>query len=211
MIDAQKKGTTNTATSSGWILQSILPDKYKRPDILAPPSAPTTFEESVYTAIYTMLISLIALSGGSLPDAKMERYISRLGMADTSPLGANEKTEFLFKRLQKDGYIVRSKESTGTGEDDVQWLVGPRGKMEVGEQGVRGLTKAVWGDLDEEEDEDLDRKLARSLGVGERMAAVGRKDVEGQAAVKEKRKSGRRKRRDESDDEGIEMEDGDDD
>lgn len=146
----------------------------------------------------------------------MERYTSKLGMADVSPLGENEKTEFLFKRLQKDGYIVRSKESTGTGEDDVQWLVGPRGKVEVGEDGVRGLTKAIWGDLSDKDDEEMDRKIERSLGVGERMAAVGRRDAGGEGGEKQKKKPGRRKRQSRDDeeegeeDEGIAMEDGDD-
>lgn len=146
----------------------------------------------------------------------MERYISKLGMSDISPLGENEKTEFLFKRLLKDGYIVRSKESTGTGEDDVQWLVGPRGKVEVGEDGVRGLTKAVWGELEERDDMDLDRKIERSLGVGERMAAAVRRDGSGDPGEKQKTKPRRRKRRsgngeDEAGEEEIEMEEGDDD
>lgn len=215
MKDAQKKGTTSTTTTSGWIVQSILPGRYKDPQILSPPSAPTPVEEAKYTAVYTVLIALIALSGGSLPDMKMERYISKLGMSDLSPLNENEKTEFLFKRLIKDGYIVRSKESTGTGEDDVQWLVGPRGKLEVGEDGVRGLTKAVWGDLDDADDEELDRKIVRSLGVEERMAAVARRDANGDAGEKQKHKKGRRKRRGEDDeddaeeaeDEAIEMDD----
>lgn len=210
--DAQKKGTTNSATTSGWILQSILPTKYKHPAILAPPSAPTPSEESKYTAVYTLLIALIGLSGGSLPDAKMERYISKLGIQDNSPVNAGEKTEVLFKRLQKDGYIVRSKESTGTGEDDVQWLVGPRGKVEVGEDGVRGLTRAVWGDIGEREDEELEKRIERSLGVGERMAGAVRNGLgssEG-GGEKQKNRGGRRKRRGGDDEEEgeIEMEDG---
>lgn len=213
MIDAQKKGTTNTSTTSGWILQSILPAKFKDPLILSPPSAPTSAEESRYVAVYTLLIAVIALSGGSLPDAKMERYLSKLGIADTSPVDENEKTEFLVKRLLKDGYLVRSKESTGTGEDDVQWLVGPRGKVEVGEDGVRGLAKAVWGDLGDREDEELDRKIVRSLGVGERMAAVVRTNGSAEGGEKQKGKPGRRKRRsgddEEEEEEEIEMENDD--
>jgi DNA-binding PadR family transcriptional regulator len=142
--------------------------KFRTPDILNPPSAPTPAHEGTYTAIYTVLISLISLSGGSLPDAKMERYLTKLGMQDNTPVQDYEKTEKLQKRLEKDGYIVRVKESTGTGEDDVYWLVGPRGKIEVGDTGVRGLTKAVYGELDDKEDEELERKIERSLGLGER-------------------------------------------
>lgn len=115
-----------------------------------------------------MLVSLISLSGGSLPDAKMERYLRRLQMEDNTPIPDYQKTEKLMKRLEKDGYILRIRENTGTGEDDIYWVVGPRGKVEIGDNGVRGLTKTVFGSATDEEDEELERKIARSLGLNER-------------------------------------------
>jgi hypothetical protein len=41
--------------------------------------------------------------------------------------------------------------------------------VEVGEDGVRGLTKTVFGTMETEaEEEELERKIARSLGLGEK-------------------------------------------
>jgi DNA-binding PadR family transcriptional regulator len=118
----------------------------------------------------------------------MERYLTKLGMRDNTPVQEYEKTEKLQKRLEKDGYIVRIKESTGTGEDDVYWLVGPRGKIEVGDTGVRGLTKAVYGDLEDEDDEELERKIERSLGIGERPTERTQAPKGGQKAQPGKKK-----------------------
>jgi DNA-binding PadR family transcriptional regulator len=90
-------------------------------------------------------------------------------MEDRTPILEYDRTEKLVKRMERDGYIVKVKESTGTGDDDVYWVVGPRGKVEVGENGVRGLAKTVFGAMEtEEEEEELERKIARSLGLGDR-------------------------------------------
>lgn len=87
-------------------------------------------------------------------------------MEDNSPLAAFPKTEHLLKRLEREGYIVKVKEPTGAGDEDIYWTVGPRGKVEVGEDGMRGLTRAVYGELDEAEAEELGRNMERSLGIG---------------------------------------------
>lgn len=180
---SQSKGTTS------WILTSTLPSKFHDPAIIQPLAAPTAEEESKYTAVYTLLVSLIRLSGGALPDAKIERSLKRLQMEDETPFVDYEKTEKLMKRLEKDGYVVRVKESTGTGEDDVYWMVGPRGKVEVGDDGIRGLIKAVYGEQDHQTAEDeLERKMDRSLGISERLEQMNRE----QPAEKPK-KAGRKK------------------
>lgn len=102
----------------------------------------------------------------------MDRYLRRLNMEDATPVDGCEKTEKLLKRLERDGYVLKVKESTGTGEEDVFWIVGPRGKVEVGDGGVRGLTEAVYGELEEVEAEELERKIGRSLGSAEKAAVV---------------------------------------
>jgi len=73
-----------------------------------------------------------------------------------------DKTEKLQKRMEKDGYIVKVRDTTG-GDEVVEWIVGPRGKVEVGDQGVRGMVQEVYGDVDDPQ--ELDRRLERSLGV----------------------------------------------
>lgn len=48
-------------------------------------------------------------------------------------------------------------------------MVGPRGKVEVGEQGVAGLVRTVYG---EGATEELEKRIERSLGLGERNRVV---------------------------------------
>lgn len=70
-----------------------------------------------------LIVSLILLSSGALLDVKIERYLCRLDIVDNVPFGAPtlgpEKTEKPLKRTERDGYIVKIKEASGTGEDNV--------------------------------------------------------------------------------------------
>lgn len=184
-----------------------LPSEFRDPVVLQPPAVPTSTEDSKYTGIYTLLVSLISLSGGSLPDAKMERCLTRLQMEDRTPLTEYDRTEKLIKRMEKDGYIMKVKESSGTGDDDIYWIVGPRGKVEVGENGVRGLARTVFGSMESEADEDeLERKIARSLGLNDKS------DINTSAAAPrvESRRRSRRGQDDEDEDMGHDDDDGED-
>lgn len=82
--------------------------------------------------------------------------------ADDYVLGG-EKTEKVLKRMEREGYIVKVCERDGGGEESIDYVVGPRGKAEVGEIGVAGVVRTVYGKRDVEADE-LERKLVRSLG-----------------------------------------------
>ena len=83
--------------------------------------------------------------------------------------GGAEKTDKVLKRMEREGYVIRVKEASGTGEDDVYWVVGPRGKVEVGDAGSVGLVEEVYGakDMQDEDAAELERRIARSLGIGE--------------------------------------------
>jgi melanoma-associated antigen len=129
--------------------------------MLPPPQAPTTHLESSYIGLYTFLISVISLSGGSIAEAKLERYLKRTNADQYTPV---DKTEKLLHRLCKEGYLMRIKESSG-GEEVVEYMVGPRGKVEVGSRGVAGLVKGVYGDSAME---DLDARVNRSMGLNEK-------------------------------------------
>lgn len=72
-------------------------------------------------------------------------------------------TEKLLQKLAKEGYLEKRRD-TSSGEEIIEWVVGPRGKIEVGERGVQGFIKAVYGGTGED-DEELDRRLERSLGL----------------------------------------------
>jgi DNA-binding PadR family transcriptional regulator len=164
---AQKSTSQGSKTATQWILTSILPNQFRDPAILQPAVAPTGAAEGTYTALYTLLVALIMLGGVQIPQAKMERYLRRLGLEDRTPVAGSEKTEKLLKRLEKEGYIREIREKAMQGEEDVSYIVGPRGKVEVGRVGVEGLVTAVYGDVDGVEEEELERRIARSLGMGE--------------------------------------------
>lgn len=74
-----------------------------------------------------------------------------------------EKTEKVLKRMEREGYIVRVRERDGGGEESIDYVVGPRGKAEIGEKGVAGVVRKVYGKKDAEADE-LEKRLVRSLG-----------------------------------------------
>ncbi|KAF7190152.1 Non-structural maintenance of chromosome element 3 [Pseudocercospora fuligena] len=204
---AQKKDSQPTKSgTTSWILRSILPPNFHDPIILQPSFAPTPRDEAQYTGIYTVLVSAIMMAGGQLNNDKMERYLQRLKIDDQTPVVDYEKNERLMKRMEKDGYIARVKESSGTGEDDIYWIVGPRGKIEVGEDGVRGITTAVYAPKTEEEEEELERKVNRSLGIAQpsrsEVQPVPQQNGEGSRRTPKSRARGSAAQREAAEDEG---------
>jgi hypothetical protein len=147
------------------VVQSILPEKYRSLPFMGPGIAPeddnrdVPDQDSAYIALYSMVITLILLSGGTLPEGKLDRFLKRMNAGDTTPIDTTDKT---LARMAKDGYIVKIKETQG-GEETVDYIAGPRGKIEVGKQGAASLVRTVYGD----KVEDLDGRLQRSLGLGE--------------------------------------------
>ncbi|KAK0365211.1 hypothetical protein LTR94_007761 [Friedmanniomyces endolithicus] len=202
-IAAKTQSQSQSKTAQSYTLVSLLPAPFQDPAILPPPSIPTQATEAQYTSLYTLLVSLVALSGDELADTKMERYLRRLGLEDHTPIPGYTKTELLLKRMEKEGYLVKVREiAGGQGEEDVSWMVGPRGKVEVGEQGVRGLVKAVYGDVDGYAEAELERRVARSLGLGD--AVVARRDD-----IPPKKKRGPRRKNGEAEEAEVESDEED--
>lgn len=113
---------------------------------------------------------MISLNGGSLAEQKLERYLARTNADYFTPI---DKTDKFLQRLCREGYLVRNREMDG-GEELVEYMVGPRGKVEVGTAGVAGLVREVYGrNIDEgdltsaekEEKEEFENRLRRSLGI----------------------------------------------
>jgi melanoma-associated antigen len=105
-----------------------------------------------------MIVALITLCGGTLADAKLERYLRRMNADVNMPM---DKTEATLQKMIKQGYLIRIKENVG-GEETIDWMVGPRGKLEVGNKGVKGLIMDVYGDS---APEDLADRVNSSLGL----------------------------------------------
>jgi melanoma-associated antigen len=114
-------------------------------------------------------------------------------------------TEKLLQKLAKEGYLEKRRD-TSSGEEIIEWVVGPRGKIEVGERGVQGFVRAVYGGSGGD-DEELERKLERSLGLQPQQRVVV-KESEGTPQANGNTEQSRRTRgrarpsaRDDSDDE----------
>lgn len=180
---AAQKVERPSLSNKAWILTSTLPAAYRTSSILTPTKAPSSALESTYTGLYTFIISVIMLNGGTLPEAKLERYLRRANAETYTPV---DRTDRLLQRLCKEGYLVRNREMDG-GEEVIEYMVGPRGKVEVGVNGVAGLVREVYGrpapdgveaaredgdDLTAAEGEEMElfeRRLRRSLGINERV------------------------------------------
>lgn len=124
---------------------------------LAPSSEDAPDVDSAYIGLYSMVITLILLSGGTISEGKLDRFLKRMNAAETTPVDTTEK---VLARMAKDGYIVKIKDTQG-GEELIDYMVGPRGKVEVGNEGAAQLVRTVYGD----DVDDLDQRLKRSLGV----------------------------------------------
>ncbi|KAJ5834389.1 MAGE protein [Penicillium robsamsonii] len=189
---AQKTEKPSSANKS-WIVTSTLPLAYRSPDILIPTKAPSLYTESTYTGLYSFIIALIVLNGGTLAEQKLDRYLARTNAEVATPI---DRTDKLLQRLCKEGYIIKTREMDG-GEEVIEYVLGPRGKIEVGTGGVAGLVRTVYGknqgdhenltQLQREDLEDFEAKLGRSLGIEPatvRASGVdGASDVDGDVQV----------------------------
>ena len=176
ILKDRRTQATQTKTSAGtssksWVLISVLSEAYKtNPAILQPTKAPSQETEASYTALYTLVVTLIYLNNGSIPEAKLERYMERMNAEKYTPIGTLDK---VLQRMKREGYVDQ-KRDTSSGEEVVEWIVGPRGKVEVGAHGAAGLVKTVYGhgavglahgDAVKEEEDELNGKIERSLGI----------------------------------------------
>ena len=180
---AQRSGTQGSSTSNAYILTSTLPARYRKYSVLQPPQIPSTGAEASYVGLTTFVLALIYLSTSqTISESRLEKHLRRMN-ADNYVL-AGEKTEKVLKRMERENYIVKVRERDGGGEESVDYVIGPRGKVEVGERGVAGLVRGVYGKKDAEADE-LERRLVRSLGdvvieKNQRRAGEEEGDVEGE-------------------------------
>lgn len=140
----QTKSAAAAASSSSksWILVSKLPASLKTdPSLSRPTLAPNAEVEASYTALYTFILSIIYLNNGVVADQRLDRYLKRVNADTYTPVGNKEK---LLQRMMKEGYIDKRRD-TSSGEEIIEWVPGPRGKVEVGVQGVVGLVRTVYG------------------------------------------------------------------
>lgn len=208
----QGRSKDSITSAQSWILVSTLPAEYRlRPELLIPGRAPDNDTEATYMGLVSMVVAILYLhmpSGESsasndtqrtaedqtepISDARFMRFLSRVDLRDHTPMGTDggislEKT---LARMLREGYIDKRRDSSG-GEEVIEWVVGPRGKKEIGREAVAALVRSVYGfgldgngrgiprstaqadDSDEEanaagpvkmEKTELERRLTRALG-----------------------------------------------
>ena len=170
---AAKSQSQKEATSNAYILVSTIPEELRK--VLTPSKVQSEDGEAAYTALYTLLISIITLSGGELSDPRLRRHLTRLNidnnmpsMNPNDPTHPSEKTELVLQRMVKQGYLVKVAEGNSYGdEDSTTWHVGPRGKVEVDHESIARFVRTVYGRSTEE----MEKKLQISLKVQERKPA----------------------------------------
>ncbi|KAJ4361882.1 hypothetical protein N0V83_010823 [Neocucurbitaria cava] len=190
---------SQSKTSSIWVLQTILPEQYRLPEIIGPSRVLEEGEinrEDAYVGLYTMAITLITISGGIMPEAKLDRQLRRLNADQTTPLGTKDKT---LATMIKDGYIVRIKDSS-SGEETVDYIVGPRGKVEVGRDGVGNLIRAMHGERVSAE--EVEQQIQRTLDVAEAYYGSA-PTAEGAVAAAASQPAGRKRGRPRNDDDEL--------
>lgn len=157
---------------------------------MEPPKIPTTDEESAYVGFYSMVIALIMLSGGQISESRLNRFLRRMNAERTTAVN-NESTEKILTRMSREGYIVKVKETSGT-EEIIDFVVGPRGKVEVGEDGVADLVRKVYGGG---ATDDLEQRLSRSLRIADSGSTANGETQNGGTQVNGARRGPGRPRR----------------
>ncbi|GFP52971.1 hypothetical protein TASIC1_0002015500 [Trichoderma asperellum] len=170
---AMKSSTQSRSGSGAYVLSSALPEEYRNASIIRPSKTPSAEQEATYSGFYTLLVSLIWLSGGELSEQKLQRSLMRL---NADRMLASERTEVVLKRLERQGYVIKKVDRPPVGyegDQTITWHVGPRAKEEIGLDGVMGLVREVYG---HPEDAAFDKKLRSSLGLKSRQLVDGEEE-----------------------------------
>jgi melanoma-associated antigen len=132
-------------------------------------------EEAGYMGLCSVIVSLISLSsGGEIADHKLMNYLERFNSGKNTGIDTTAAT---LQRMIKHGYIWKSTEKTPD-DETVHWRVGPRGKVEIGNRGIQGLVRQVYGNS---APDDLEKRMQRSLGMEVRNVSKENKNGEEEA------------------------------
>ncbi|KAL5336483.1 MAGE family-domain-containing protein [Aspergillus crustosus] len=202
---AAQKIDRASSTNKSWILTSTLPSKYRKQTILRPTKGPM---ESAYTGLYTFVIAVILLNGGTLQEQKLDRYLTRVNSETYTPI---DRTDRFLQRLCREGYLIRNREMDG-GDELIEYMLGPRGKVEVGARGVAGLVREVYGrpavaegdditPAEREKIQEFESRLARSLGFTQKQSRERDSGEEGEPGPSRQRRPRRGQEEEESESE----------
>ncbi|KAK6516894.1 hypothetical protein TWF506_006778 [Arthrobotrys conoides] len=187
---AEAKKKKEAAGSKSWQLVSILPDIYRLP-ILISPQLP---DDQTLLGIGSAIVTLVYLSGSSMGEKVLQRHLRKFGVEDRIPVEGNResgKMENIMGRLVREGYLVKLKDEVIPGQEQTYtYVVGPRGKLEVGREGTTRFVKKIYEGVDGEVDEGFERKVNRALGKEPGQSGGGGGGGEGGEGAEEGEETG---------------------
>jgi melanoma-associated antigen len=139
-----------------------------------------------------MIVAIISLSGGTISEEKLDHSLFRKTRVPDS-----ESTSALA-RMCREGFITKITDNS-SGQTSVEYIVGPRGKIQIGEEGVKSFVKAVWAEDDKAAQADLEKQLDRTL----KLAKAPEKKADDATPIPAPKKRGRPPKRTEGTDEEM--------
>lgn len=100
---------------------------------------PFGVKEQAYIGLTTMIVSLIYLNGRSIAETKLDRYLRRMNADRSTAAGDTEK---VLQSMIRHGYISKQKDDNAN-DGTFNYVLGPRGKVEIGTDGVLSMIKTV--------------------------------------------------------------------
>ncbi|PWW71662.1 MAGE-domain-containing protein [Tuber magnatum] len=141
------------STSNSYVLTTTLPEKFREPEIIQPFGV----KEQAYVGLTTMIVSLIYLNGRSIAETKLDRYLRRMNADRGTAAGETEK---VLQSMIRHGYISKQKDDNAN-DGTFDYVLGPRGKIEIGTDGVLSMIKTVYGT---NVPEDVEKRMMRNVG-----------------------------------------------
>ncbi|EWC43445.1 hypothetical protein DRE_07586 [Drechslerella stenobrocha 248] len=168
---AKKK---DAAGSKSWQLVSTLPEAYRIPLLLAPQLP----DDQAVLGLASALVTMVYLSGRSIGENLLRRHLRKFGVEERILVEGNRESgriDNILAKLVREGYLVKLKDDVVVGQEQTfTYVVGPRGKLEVGREGVLSYVSRVYSGVDGDAvDDGLERKVNRAIGkdeAGERQA-----------------------------------------
>ncbi|KAF3922826.1 hypothetical protein ABW21_db0205328 [Orbilia brochopaga] len=216
--DAKSTKKKDATGSKSWQLVSILPEKFRIPNLLAPQLP----DDQTVLGLGSVILTLVYLSNRSLQENTLKRHLRKFGIDERIAVEGNRETgrvENILAKLVKDGYLVKLRDEVIPGQEQTfTYVIGPRGKLEMGREGVMAYVKRIYEGADGEVEDTLERKINRAIGKedaeekkqggenegeGEQEERRGGRAGRGRGGAKNNR-GGRRRQRDESEDEDDE-------
>lgn len=172
-ISQKRAAAKNDKSGSNkvYILKSVLPQEYRVKEIIGG----ALEGEAAYMGFVTTIVTAMYLNGRVLSESKLDKHLERLRADMGLILNAHDKKPMsmvkILEKMEKQGYIQKVKDTTG-GDVSIEYHIGPRAKVEIGEKGVIEMVKTTLEANGKPIPEDLEARVRKSMGADESAAAA---------------------------------------